>query len=67
MTRALGTFGLGTLFLTISPHLRLTLMSGIDGLQQWVATNSPGSYIAMGVMVLFGMMFGLHRASQPRV
>ena len=66
MTRVLGTFGLAILFLVISPNLRETLMEGIEGLEQWMAVNSPMSYVGMGVAILLLMMFGLHRASQPR-
>ena len=67
MTRVFGTFGLGIVFLAISANLRQTVMDGVDVLQQWIAVNSPLSYVLLGVLILAGMMFGLHRASQPRV
>jgi hypothetical protein len=67
MTRVLGTFGLAILFLTISGNLRETVMEGVNWLEQWLAVNSPLSYVGVGVLILAGMMFGLHRASQPRV
>ena len=67
MMRVFGTFGLGIVFLTISPQLRESLMNAVEGVEQWLANNSPLSYVGVGLVILAGMMFGLHRASQPRV
>ena len=61
------TLVLGILFLIISANLRATVMSGLDALQQWIAVNSPLSYVGVGALILAAMMFGLHRASQPRI
>ena len=66
MFRALGTFGLGMLFVAISPALRVSLMDDADRFQKVVVDNSPWSYVAMGVGILALLMFGLHRSSQPR-
>ena len=67
MTRLFSTFGLGILFVTISPNLRGTVWSAVDASLQWMTVNGPGSYIGLGFVTLAGMMFGLHRASQPRI
>jgi len=66
MFRILGTFGLGILFLLISPGLRGTVMGGIDGFLAFLDKNSPLSYVGLGVVILAGMMFGVYRAAQPR-
>ena len=66
MLRAAGCFGLGILFLAISPALRTSLMEDFTGLQQSMEQNSPGSYIALGVAVLIGVMFAIRHAAQPR-
>ena len=67
MTRLFSTFGLGIVFLAISPELRETMISTLSALQQWLAVNSPASYVGVGVLVVAGMMFGMHRAAQPRL
>jgi F0F1-type ATP synthase membrane subunit c/vacuolar-type H+-ATPase subunit K len=67
MLSVLGLFGLGILFVMISPELRATIVTDVNLLQSAMVTHSPFSYIGMGLAVLFGMMFALHRASQPRV
>ena len=67
MLRATGTIGLGVLFVMISPALRETLVDDAQALQHALVSNSPFSYIAVGIAVLGGMMFALHRASQPRI
>ena len=41
MLRAAGCFGLGILFLAISPALRTSLMEDFNGLQQSMEQNSP--------------------------
>ncbi len=66
MFRALGTFGLGILFVAISPALRVSLVDDADHLQKVIVDNSPWSYVALGVGVLALLMFGLHRSSQPK-
>ena len=66
MFRALGTFGLGILFVMISPTLRQSLLADTDALQQSIEHNSPWSYAALGVCGLALLMFFLHRAKQPR-
>ena len=66
MWRIIGLFGLGFAFLMISPELRGTVMDGIHGLGNYLAANSPTSYVCVGVTALVGAMFWVYRAAQPR-
>jgi hypothetical protein len=66
MLRALGIFGLGILFILISPALRVSLVEDAQSVQQKIVANSPWSYVAIGVAIVLGLMFCLYRASQPR-
>jgi hypothetical protein len=66
LLRVLGTFGLAVTFLVISPALRETLLDGANYLSRVLTQNSPGSYVAVGMLLLAGAMFGVYRASQPR-
>jgi hypothetical protein len=66
MLKVLGAFGLGILFLLISPELRATVMEGIDGIGNFLNANSPGSYVCVGVAGLIGAMIVVYRAAQPR-
>ena len=66
MFRALGTFGLGILFIAVSPPLRQSLMNDADAIQTKIVNNSPWSYVGIALAILALLMFGLHRAAQPR-
>jgi hypothetical protein len=66
MFRVLGTFGLGILFVVISPPLRLSLINDADALQTKIVANSPWSYIAISAGILALLLFGLYRSAQPR-
>lgn len=66
MLRALGTFGLGILFVAVSPALRQSLLNDVDSLQHSIDKNSPWSYLAIGLGTLGFLMFALYRAAQPR-
>jgi hypothetical protein len=66
MFRAVGTFGLGIIFVAISPVLRGTLLDDLGAIRHAIEVNSPVSYIGIGLAVLAGLMFALHQASQPR-
>jgi hypothetical protein len=66
MLSVLGIGGLGLLFVLISPPLRVSLMDEASDLQQTIITNSPWSYVAIGLGVLGLVMFSVHRAGQPR-
>jgi succinate dehydrogenase/fumarate reductase cytochrome b subunit len=66
MIRALGIFGLPVLFLMVSPVLRVNLMSDLGSFEHTVEVYSPLSYVGIALVVVAGLMFCLHRASQPR-
>jgi hypothetical protein len=66
MFRAMGMFGLGFLFLVISPGLRGTVFGGIGAFTNFVDQNSPLSYVGLGVVILAALMFMVYRAAQPR-
>jgi hypothetical protein len=66
MFRLLGMFGLGGLFLLISPSLRGVVMGAFDSGARFLEQNSPFSYVGVALVVLAGMMFGVYRAAQPR-
>jgi hypothetical protein len=65
MFRALGMFGLGFLFLAISPGLRGSLVGNAQAFATFVEQNSPLSYVGLALVALAGLMFMVHRASQP--
>jgi hypothetical protein len=66
MLKVLGAFGLGLLFLAISPELRGSLMELIDAIANYLNDHSPVSYICVGVAGLIGAMIWIYRAAQPR-
>lgn len=66
MLRALGCFGLGILFVAISPPLRQSIADGLSALEHQIQIYSPISYVAIGLAVLLALMFCLYRAAQPR-
>jgi hypothetical protein len=66
MLRVLGTFGLGILFVAVSPPLRQSLINDADALQTKIVNNEPWSYIGIAIGILAMLMVGLYRAAQPR-
>ena len=66
MFRALGTCGLGIIFVAISPPLRQGLLNDADALQSKIVANEPWSYVGIGLGILALLMFGLYRSAQPR-
>jgi hypothetical protein len=66
MFRALGIFGLGFLFVMISPALRVSLLADAAAIHQTIEDTSPFSYVGLGLLTLMGVMFAMHRASKPR-
>lgn len=67
MLRALGTFGLGILFVAISPALRVSIMNDAESVQGAIIRNGPWSYVGIGIGIVALLLFGLYRAAQPRV
>lgn len=66
MLKLVGTFGLGGLFLAVSPELRTTVMNALEAFSTFLTTNSPLSYVGVGAVILIGAMFWVYRAAQPR-
>lgn len=67
MVRALGCFGLGILFLAVSPELRNTVLDVLNAAGHQIEIYSPISYVGIGLAILGGLMFCLYRAAQPRI
>jgi hypothetical protein len=66
MLRALGTFGLGILFVAVSPALRVSLLQDAESIQGAIIRNGPWSYVGIGLGIVVLLLFGLYRAAQPR-
>ena len=66
MVRALGMFGLGGLFLAISPHLRWLVWDTLGGGVTAMEVHAPYSYIAGGVLVLVTLLVSFYRGAQAR-
>jgi hypothetical protein len=67
MLRAIGIFGLGILFLVISPPLRASLIEQFTKLQTTMIENAPWSYLEAGVVLLVALMIWIRRANQPKI
>jgi hypothetical protein len=59
-------FGLAMLFLLISPGLRGSVIGEFDAFGNFLAVNSPLSYVGLALVILAGLMFMVYRAAQPR-
>jgi len=66
MFKVMGAFGLGIVFLIISPPLRASLMEELTALGNYISSHSPVSYICLGVAGLVFAMIWVYRAAQPR-
>jgi hypothetical protein len=66
MFRAFGIFGIGFLFLLISPSLRGSIVGKFEAFTTFMDVNSPLSYVGLGVVILAGLMIMVYRSSQPR-
>jgi hypothetical protein len=66
MLRALGSCGLGIIFLIISPALRETVMKCIDAISKEIQVYSPFSYFGIAIAILGVLMLCLYHAAQPR-
>jgi hypothetical protein len=58
--------GLGLLFLAISPKLRGNVQDAIGSVYMNVQSYAPFSYVALGVLVIIGLMRAMYRGAQPR-
>jgi hypothetical protein len=66
MLRALGMFGLGGIFLIISPELRGTVRGLIEAAGKLLDVYSPLSYVGVALALFLGAMFWVHRSAQAR-
>ena len=66
MLRAFGIFGLGIVFLTISPKLRDQVQAAIGVGVTTMDTYAPYSYAAGVIAVLVTLVVSFNRGSQAR-
>ena len=66
MLRAFSIFGLGALFLAISPKLRDQVQNLIGGAVSSMELYSPFSYIAGVILVLATMVYSFRSGSRAR-
>ena len=66
MVRAFGMFGLGGIFLLISPKFRMTVYGGLESGVNSLDANAPYSYAGIGVAVLIIAGIALYRGAQAR-
>jgi hypothetical protein len=66
MLRAFGIFGLGIVFLTISPKLRDQVQGAIGVGVTTMDSYAPYSYAAGVIVVLITMIVSFNRGSQAR-
>jgi len=66
MLRALSLFGLGALFLLISPVLRGHVLGAIESLVEVLQNHSPYSYVIAVIGVFAVFTISLNRGAAPR-
>jgi hypothetical protein len=66
MLRACSIFGLGALFLIISPKLRGNVQDVFGSLYLNVQLYAPFSYVALIILVLVVMVASFRQGAQPR-
>jgi hypothetical protein len=66
MLRATSMFGLGGIFLWISPKLRDQALGAIGGGVSAMDFYAPYSYIAGGLLVFVALMVSFYRGAQAR-
>jgi hypothetical protein len=66
MLRAVGMFGLGGIFLAISPKFRMSVYGGLESGVNSMEANAPYSYVGAGVAVLIIAGITLYRGAQAR-
>jgi hypothetical protein len=66
MVRAFSMFGLGGLFLAISPKLRGSVQEAIGSVYTSVQFYAPLSYVALGALVLIAVVTSFYRGAQAR-
>ena len=66
MVRAFAMFGLGGIFLLISPKLRGSVQEAIGSVYLGMQLYAPLSYVAFGLLVLALLLTAFYRGAQPR-
>ena len=66
MLRPFSCFGLGILFLWISPHLRMDATNAIGAGSMAMSRYAPYSYVASGIALIVITMMAFNRGSRPR-
>ncbi len=66
MTRALSLFGLGALFVGISPPLREDVLGVINKCVSAMQFYAPFSYVVGVILVLISMVVAFNRGSRAR-
>jgi hypothetical protein len=66
MLRPFSCFGLGIIFLWISPHLRLDVNNILGAFSNTMSTYAPYSYVVSGIAVIMAMMMAFKSGSAPR-
>lgn len=66
MLRVFGCFGLGIIFLAISPHLRNDVTRAIGAGATAMSLYAPYSYVASGIAIFIIMMMAFKRGAAPR-
>ena len=64
--RTLSLFGLGAIFILISPSLRLTIGEGFGHWASRMELYSPYSYMALVGAILLAFIYSLKRSSRAR-
>jgi len=66
MFRIFGCFGLGIIFLWISPKLRMEATNAIGTCAAVMSMYAPFSYLVSGVALIIFMMMAFKRGAAPR-
>ena len=66
MLRPFSCFGLGMLFLGISPRLRMDVTNGIGAGAAAMSRYAPFSYVVSGIALIIFMMIAFRHDSRPR-
>ncbi|MCU1234280.1 MAG: hypothetical protein JWP63_2247 [Candidatus Solibacter sp.] len=66
MLRVFSMFGLGGIFLAISPKLRGSVQEAIGSVYTGMQLYSPFSYVAFVILVLIALLTSFRRGAQAR-
>jgi len=66
MLRVFSCFGLGILFLVISPELRHQATAAIGAGVTQMSIYAPWSYVVGGILLIFTTMMAFKRGAAPR-